>query len=101
MTEGGYKLEILDSRRRGIVLSMYSKNKVTAQLICIFGFAFVDCCFFDAAAQLFLHTTYEPPRGKTNNVVSEQVREEVNSSVQSDKFSLICLPCIAVGLAKI
>ena len=44
-------------------------NYCTAQLMCAFVFAYNKIELFHFAAQII----NEPPRGKTNNVVSEQV----------------------------
>ena len=70
---------------------------VTAQLICVFVFAYVIIRFSHVAAQFMLNVcimsgkeeiirlfpgsinfsvSFEPPRGKTNNVVSEQFRHK-------------------------
>ena len=52
-TEAGYRLEILDLRRRGIVLSeALISFVVTAKLICVFVFAYADCWFSHEAAQI-------------------------------------------------
>ena len=59
-TEDGYKLEISDLRRRGVVLSVQQKTKVliscavTAQLICSFVFAYAKIRFSHNAAQIFV-----------------------------------------------
>ena len=53
-TEDGWKLEILDLRRRGIVLSTKALNSfaVTAKLICAFVFAKAKIRFSHDVAQL-------------------------------------------------
>ena len=45
----GQKLEISDSRRRGIVLIRVAKTKA---LICVFVFTYADCWFSHEAAQV-------------------------------------------------
>ena len=76
----------------------YSETKalisfaVTAKLISAFVFAYANCWFSDAAVQMspqyflvsILNFIIEPPRGKTNNVVSEQVRHKPACTATGD-----------------
>ena len=58
--EDGWRLEISDLDRRGIVLSIVAKTKaliscaVTAQLICVFVFAYAKSLFSHNKAQIMI-----------------------------------------------
>ena len=59
-----------------IKLLQATSIKKILMCVCFFFFVFVFLCFF---------STNEPPHGKTNNVVSEQVWH--NPSVQAQKMA--------------
>ena len=76
VTEEGQKLEISDLGRRGIILSVWRKqrrwsaSRFTAKLFCVFVFAYADCWFFPSGGsfgpvlwhmilKIFLHRTHQ------------------------------------------
>ena len=59
------------------------RHRSSVQLLCVFVFAKADCWFSVAAAEI-----NEPPRGKTNNVVSDQVRHKPTCTVTEKSWKL-------------
>ena len=96
---------------------------VTAQLICVFVFAYANCWFSHAKAQIqyyswvsksyqaghnltlpcalmtdFLIRIYEPVREKNNNLGSDQVRHKPGCTVTEDDYSLEILDLESRGI---
>ena len=85
-TENSKKLQISIVTRRGILLSVSrSENRdadaVTAQLICVFVFAFAGCWFSHAAAHLicFAHTQQDFIFNRIQSDQSAHLRNKTNS----------------------